>query len=140
MQLLLLLFTNTNNIYMQHISFLTTLKYIEIHRCRKKRKIKKMYIREILLLILGALFSQQFTWTFLSTVYQKHLVLKRKDIFFAAIACIILMYLFFVYLPLNNLAKGSSSKKSTKYTKYSSSSSSISASKRSHHRRNHTTS
>ena len=40
-----------------------------------------MYIREILLLILGALFSQQFTWTFLSTVYQKHLVLKRKDIF-----------------------------------------------------------
>ena len=102
---------------MQHISFLTTLKYIEIHRCRKKRKIKKMYIREILLLILGALFSQQFTWTFLSTVYQKHLVLKRKDIFFAAIACIILMYLFFVYLPLNNLAKGSSSKKSTNSSK-----------------------
>ena len=66
-----------------------------------------MYAREIVLVVLGALLSQQFTWSFLSEVYHTYLVLERVDIFISAVLGIVLLFLFCIYLPLNSLAKDS---------------------------------
>ena len=65
-----------------------------------------MYAREIVLVVLGALLSQQFTWSFLSEVYHTYLVLERVTFSFGGFRHCSL-FLFCIYLPLNSLAKDS---------------------------------
>ena len=62
------------------------------------------YFRELICVVLGALLTRQYTWDILQKIYDTVTVLKEIEIFLIALIVIILIYAFFIYMPLAKLS------------------------------------
>jgi hypothetical protein len=62
------------------------------------------YFREFLCVVLGALLTRQYTWDFMHTLYGAVTVLKKIELFLVSLSVVVLVYVFFIYMPMAKLA------------------------------------